>query len=178
VTGQVIVIAGGYRLATLDSSHFDAVDGLYARIWGQFGAETDVWEHAAVDGFAGVVALTRGGELAGYVYGITARPGQRWTERIAPLLAPEVVSRDLFGSFYVVELAVAQEHRQRGLGGQLMRAALGRVPHAATTIATEYDNAPARALYERLGYTYLLERISFYGGSYESVAMHRVLPLT
>jgi ribosomal protein S18 acetylase RimI-like enzyme len=172
-----------YTLAPFDgqSPHLAAVDALYDRTWGQFGAQTEVWDHVGVPGFAGQLARAADGGIAGYVYGITAQPGDRWPTRVAAHLAPEVAARHLFGSFIVTELAVAPAHQRQGLGTALMRAVLAACRHPQATISTEYENTPARALYEGLGFVYLVERMTFRpqadGSGQESVVLHCALPL-
>ena len=160
------------------SPHLDAISALCERVWGGAGATAQVARHATYPGFKGIVALTPGGEVAGYVYGATALAGQWWTEQIAPLLGAERTARVLIGSFAVTELAVAPEHRRHGLARQLMQVVLADLPQPQATLSTECDNTAARALYEQLGFTYLIERMSFTAAGVPYVVMHRWLPLS
>ena len=152
------------------SAHLDAIAALYDRVWG--GGSALVRRHAAYPGFKGLAALTPADQLAGFAYGSTVLPGQWWTERVAPLLGPERAERYFLGSFALGELIVAPEHRRRGLATRLIRGTLAGLPHTQATLSTQRDNHPARALYERLGFTYLIAE-----EGKPSVVMHRPLPL-
>jgi len=58
------------------------------------------------------------------------------------------------GFLYLDELHVLAEHRRRGIGGALMRAAIDLARElglAGIRVLTRPDNRPARALYESLG---------------------------
>lgn len=59
-----------------------------------------------------------------------------------------------------------------------MRALLAEAAtnHPAATLSTEVTNAPARALYEGLGFGYLIERMRFTANGAEYVVMRRPLP--
>jgi ribosomal protein S18 acetylase RimI-like enzyme len=50
-------------------------------------------------------------------------------------------------------LVVAPAAHRRGTGSALVRAVLDRAAGRRTTVSTGRDNAPARRLYERLGFT-------------------------
>lgn len=172
-----------YTIVQLDGQPSDlaAIAALYDRIWGQFNARTELREHRAAPGFTGRIARAPDSTLVGYAYGITAQPAERWVARVATYLAPEVLAREIIGSFFVTELAVAPEHQRRGLGAALMGAVLADCRHDRASIATEHYNAPSRALYERLGFTYLLEHVQFSPASTspgdDFVIMRRALPL-
>ncbi len=92
-----------------------------------------------------------------------------------------MLAREIVGSFFVTELAVAPEHQRRGLGAALMRAVLDECHHDRANIGTEHYNGPARALYERLGFAYLLDHVQFSPASTspgdDFVIMRRALPL-
>ncbi len=158
-----------------------AIAALYDRIWGQFNVRTAIREDLAAPGFVGRIARAPDGDIAGYVYGLTAQVGDRAIDRIATQLAPEEAASRLFGSFFVMELAVAPEHRRQGLGATLMRAALGVCAHDRATTCTEGYNAPARALYSGLGFATLIEHMKFSPQSTapgdDFIVLHTPLPL-
>lgn len=163
-----------------ESRTFADVVALYARVWPREDAaahEAIMRRHATYPDYKGLLAVAASGALAGFVYGATALPEQWWTQRIAAVLGPECTARDLVGSFAVTELAVAPEWRQQGVGERLMRSLLSGLPHDRATLSTEVHNTAARHLYERLGLTYLVERMEFTPGDVSYVVMHRRLPL-
>lgn len=164
----------------LASPALDGVIALYNTVWGKSGAgaasaDAQIRRHAGYPGFKAVVALTPGGEAAGFAYGYTDTPGQWWHERVAEHLGPERTARELTESFCVTELAVRPSHRRRGLGRRLLAALLADLPHPAATLSTQRDNLPARALYEAAGWDYLIERMRFVPGDQEWVVMRRRL---
>lgn len=167
---------------TPDSPHFPAVLALFDRVWPERGDEgsgisAQTRRHATYPDFKGIAALTPAGELVGLAYGTADLPGMWWHEHIAPVLGPEATARHLTGSFAVTELAVAPEWRRRGLATRLMRELLAGLPHARATLSTERHNAAARALYERLGFAYLVESMVFTPDDAPYVIMGRPLPL-
>ncbi|HEU5439784.1 MAG TPA: GNAT family N-acetyltransferase [Ktedonobacterales bacterium] len=103
--------------------------------------------------------------------------GTWWHEHFASVLGLEATARYLTGSFAGTELADAPERRPHGLATRLMRELLAGLPHARATLFTERHNAAARALYERLGFTYLVESMVFTPGDVPYVIMGRPLPL-
>ena len=175
--------ASPYTLIPLTDRPADlvAIAALYDRIWGRFNARTEIRAHLTTPGFTGYVVRDDNGALAGYVYGITARPDDRAIARIATYLTPGEAERALFGSFFVAELAIAPEHHRRGLGARLMRAALAACGHEDATTCTEHYNAPARALYSGLGFATLIEHMKFSPASTspadDFIVYHTALPL-
>lgn len=96
------------------------------------------------------------------VFGFAARPFGR---RGAPL-AGFVLSRLAAGEAEILTIAVARRVRRGGIGRKLMDAVLRRL-HAerAEALFLEVDetNAPAIALYRRLGFREVGRRAGYYG---------------
>jgi ribosomal protein S18 acetylase RimI-like enzyme len=149
----------------------------YERVWGDRGFQPQIRRHATYPGFRGIAALTPSSEIAGYVYGTSTLPGQWWSDTIAPVIGREQAQRRLYGSFCVTELGVRAEHRRRGLATHLMRTVLADLPHPRVTLSTECANRPARTLYERLGFGYLVERMRFTEGGEDYAVLDCALPL-
>jgi ribosomal protein S18 acetylase RimI-like enzyme len=167
---------------TPKSPQFPAVLALFHRVWPERdsdsgGIEAQIRRHATYPDFKGIAALAPSDELVGLAYGTADRPGMWWHEHIASVLGPEATARYLTGSFAVTELAVAPEWRRRGLGARLMRELLAGLPHEHATLSTERHNAAARALYERLGFSYIVESMVFTPGDVPYVIMFRPLSL-
>lgn len=69
------------------------------------------------------------------------------------------------GEVHVLSIATHPDHRRRGLGGQLLVHALAAGRAIGTTLATlevRKGNAPAIALYERLGFRTVHVRSRYY----------------
>lgn len=85
------------------------------------------------------------------------------------------------GEAEVLTLAVAQEHRRRGLGAALVAAAAGAAAGmGAEEIYLEVaaNNSAALGLYAKLGFAEAGRRKGYYqGGSVDAVVMRRRLPL-
>ena len=171
--------ATSYRLAAFDlgSPLLPGVLDVYQRVWGNRGFQPQVSRHATYPGFKGIAVLAPSGKIAGYIYGTSTLPGQWWPDRIAAVIGRELADRRLYSSFNVTELGVLMDHRRRGLATRLMRAVLADLPHQQVTLSTECVNYPARALYESLGFGYLVERMSFAEGGEEYAILDRPLPL-
>jgi len=70
----------------------------------------------------------------------------------APAVLGVLIARPAAEGGIIRLLAVDAEHRRCGLGTALMEAALARLPAGPVYLELARDNAPARALYERLGF--------------------------
>jgi|SRR6476469_8264740 ribosomal-protein-alanine N-acetyltransferase len=76
-----------------------------------------------------------------------------------------ILSRRAADEAEILTIAVAKKDRGAGLAGRLLRAHLGRL--AAQGVRTLFlevdeDNAPARRLYDRLGFTEVGRRVGYY----------------
>jgi ribosomal protein S18 acetylase RimI-like enzyme len=89
-------------------------------------------------------------ERGAFGYGYTGRPGQWWTDQMAPF-----VDEPLDGHFEVVCLAVVPLLQGRGLGYGVMQELLTGLPHRRALLTTWQDDRPATRLYVRMGFTKL-----------------------
>jgi ribosomal-protein-alanine N-acetyltransferase len=77
---------------------------------------------------------------------------------------------------HLLDLAVASRFRRAGLGFELARAVLADALQAGarlTTLEVSEHNAPARQLYERLGFAVVLTRRDYYGPGSAAFVMER-----
>ena len=83
--------------------------------------------------------------------------------------------RYLADELHVTTLAVRPEHRRRGYARALLEAALGAFPEASRVhLEVRPSNAPARALYEALGFVTTGRRSRYYGDE-DALLMTRYL---
>lgn len=131
----------------VDPDTTDAVWALYDAVFAD-QPDRDAWQamwqtHTSRPGFRIARATTESGTLVGFVYGYTGAAGQWWTDRAIEHLPHEVASTWLGGHLEVVSLAVAPDHRQRGIGRALMEALLTPAGHDRSVLMTTADPTDA-----------------------------------
>lgn len=92
-----------------------------------------------------------------------------------------ILARAAGGEAEILTLAVHPAARRRGLGAALVRAAAeqARVLNAEMLfLEVGEDNVPARALYERLGFSMVGTRKAYYGGPQNALVLRAALPLS
>jgi ribosomal protein S18 acetylase RimI-like enzyme len=120
--------------------------------------------HTAQPGFRAVIVVdAAAGVLAGFAYGYICAPGQWWHDSIAAALAPPERVRWFGDAFEVVELAVAPPSQGRGVGSCLHDALLAGLQQRSAVLSTMRGLTVARHLYDRRGWTVLLEDFTFPG---------------
>ncbi|MDN5803153.1 MAG: GNAT family N-acetyltransferase [Microlunatus sp.] len=124
------------------------------------------------DDLAGVMALERAGFPPVEQWSERSWLGELLGERRTTLLARThvlagVIALQTVGHVAdLLRLVVAPQHRRRGIGAALVNAGLEAVRRAgATTVLLEvaFDNDPAIALYQQLGFEQLAAREDYYG---------------
>lgn len=115
-------------------------------------AELLALQHEAYAVEAGLLGDDRIPPLHEDVAGLRAAP-LRWAGvRAGGRLAGALAWTDEGDLVDVHRLVVASAAARRGIGSGLVRWLLGEAGGRPTVVATGRDNAPARALYERLGF--------------------------
>ena len=102
--------------------------------------------------------------------------------RIGPSIVGFIVSRTAADEAEILSVAVAKQHRGRGLSRDLLRTHLGHLAAYGLKnvfLEVEENNAPARALYERAGFRVVGRRERYYkdadGKQLNAVVMQRDL---
>jgi ribosomal protein S18 acetylase RimI-like enzyme len=91
--------------------------------------------------------------LVGFAWGYTGGRGQHWSDLVADSLPARVADSWLGGHFELVELAVLEEFRRRGVGGRLHDVLLDGLPHPRALLTTSDDeDDPAVRLYRARGW--------------------------
>jgi ribosomal protein S18 acetylase RimI-like enzyme len=116
--------------------------------------ETDTLQrHLRREGFALTTARNADGELVGFCYGYIGEHGQFWTDYVAARIHPTLEKAWLGGHFEIVELAVDEASRGRGLGRALLTTLLDSRGEDRIALQTLAQDSPARPLYDSLGFT-------------------------
>jgi GNAT superfamily N-acetyltransferase len=156
------------------ASWFDDAVRLYCAIWPDDADEVTAFftRYARMLDYHGMVAV-RDGRLVGFGFGVRSLPGNWWHDKVAEQVGIEHPA--LRDAWCLVDLAVAPGERGRGIGGALMEALLAAQPCSRALLSTEVENAVARRLYERHGWTYLHPGFAFYEGNPPYTIMRREL---
>ncbi|NLG72058.1 MAG: GNAT family N-acetyltransferase [Chloroflexi bacterium] len=149
----------------------------YERIEADVISFTDTLRrHSARDGFRFVAAVERpAGNLIGFAYGYTSRPGQWWHDRVTAAMEPEIARQWLSDAFEFVELAVCPEHHGRGYGGRLHDALLEGLAHRTAVLSTMQAETSGLILYRHRGWVTLLENFLFPGLQHPYIIMGKAL---
>ena len=98
-----------------------------------------------------------GATVAGFAFGTGIAAGDWWRDHIVDLLPPTARTTWLRDEcFSVAELAIAPEHRRRGIAGRLMAELLAEAPYPTAVLGCYADAKPARQLYAALGWQELV----------------------
>ncbi len=103
---------------------------------------------------------TERGDIAGFAFGHTLRPGNSWWDNVPPAMDEAARERWLRDCWVLVEFAVAPEWQGRGIGGKLHDAALAGLPHTTAILSTPQMETNALALYRKRGWVTLLSDFS------------------
>jgi ribosomal protein S18 acetylase RimI-like enzyme len=138
--------------------------------------------HAGHPGFrALVVTVPPSPQAVAFSYGFRGAPGQWWHDvvRAGVTAASGAIeaTRWLADPLEVAEVHVRPEYQRRGIGRDMLLTLTAGRDERTAVLSTQDDNATARSLYHRLGFTDLLTGFSFPGGGPPYAVMGAVLPL-
>ncbi|MCA1725168.1 MAG: GNAT family N-acetyltransferase [Thermomicrobia bacterium] len=140
---------------TRESPFLDDAVHLFVRTWPGYdlaAARASFLRCTGQRDFRGIVAISDGA-VVGFGFGARSSPGSRWHDQMMAQLGDDHPA--LRDAWRLVELAVAEEHRGRGIGGRVHDALLAVQPCPRALLCTYTTNARARAMYERRGWRYL-----------------------
>lgn len=120
--------------------------------------------HARWKGFRAVIArLAPGGEIIGFAYGYSGKPGTWWYDIVSEALPSRLASRWLPDCFEFCELAVLPAYQGKGYGGALHDRLLSRLSHRTALLSTPQEETSALHLYRKRGWITLLQDFDFPG---------------
>lgn len=146
------------RLAVNEENLEQIVD-LYHAVWKNEDPliKQRIQKHSTYQGFKGVIALHRTGEVTGFSYGYVSLPGQYYNQLLSKEFKPDEKQKWLEDCFELVELAVHPSYRKQGIGKLLVSKLLEDAHTKTAVLTTQINNVPARRLYESLGWRSLKE---------------------
>ncbi|WP_434582055.1 GNAT family N-acetyltransferase [Carbonactinospora thermoautotrophica] len=100
----------------------------------------------------GIAVAQCGDELAGFAYGYTLRPDTKWWEGFVTPVPPEVTTEWEGRTFALIDFAVDESVRGKGVGRRLHDTLLGSRHEERATLAVEPQAHEARGIYEHWGW--------------------------
>lgn len=122
--------------------------------------------------FRGLVAVSDG-TVVGFGFGARSYPGVWWHDQMTNQLGRDHPA--LCDAWQLVELAVLEAYRGRGIGGRLHDALAEVQPCPRMLLSTYASNARARAIYERRGWYSIHAAFTFPHDAHPYVAMAKEL---
>jgi ribosomal protein S18 acetylase RimI-like enzyme len=100
----------------------------------------------------GITTAHMDDELVGFAYGVALKPDTKWWDgAIEPL--PEELTTEWAGrSFAVIDLAVREDQRRKGVGRELLHVLLGSRSEERATLAVQPEAAETQIFYQHLGW--------------------------
>jgi ribosomal protein S18 acetylase RimI-like enzyme len=134
-------------------------------------------KHSTLEGFACRAALNDQGELVGFGYGYTTRPGQWWHDLVRRALLREQAVDWLENAFELSELHVLPNHQGIGIGRRVLTSLAGGISHQAMLLSTPDSDTRAFRLYRDTGFVDLARNYLFPGDGRPFAVLGARLPL-
>jgi len=99
-----------------------------------------------------LVTAQTGEVLVGFAYGVRLRPDTSWWANTLEALPDELITEWEGRTFAVIDLAVRQDYRKRGLGRELLAMLLGGRSEERVTLAVQPVAMDTKAFYAHLGW--------------------------
>jgi ribosomal protein S18 acetylase RimI-like enzyme len=100
----------------------------------------------------GLVTAEAGGELIGFAYGVALSGETGWWSRMMEPLPEELTAEWDGRTFAVIDLAVRQDFRKRGIGRALLDTLLAHRPEERATLTVQPVATDTKAFYDHLGW--------------------------
>lgn len=156
------------------------------------GRKAIMRNHATYPYFQGYFAELRDSSLGlgdrekpltvGFAYGFRGAPGQWWHDVVLRALTEqsgrELANAWLGNAFELAEIHVHPDYQGKGIGRAMIRTLCAGRRERSVALSTHDRPTAARHLYASMGFTDLLTRFVFPGGTEEYAIAARPLPLT
>ncbi len=127
--------------------------------------------HAAQTGYLGVAGFAADGAMVAIAYGYLAHAGDWWSDMVRPHLGDVGRQAALVDAFAIAEVAVLPAYQGHGIGGRILDDLLARIDAHHALLGVYTDNAVARHVYEKRGFTVLTAPFRFFAGDRPYVVM-------
>ena len=100
----------------------------------------------------GLVAAEATGELVGFAYGVALGPDTLWWSGMTEPLPDDLTVEWNRRTFAVIDLAVREDYRKRGIGRALLDTLLGNRPEERATLTVQPIATDTKQFYAHLGW--------------------------
>ncbi|WP_431953821.1 GNAT family N-acetyltransferase [Actinacidiphila sp. bgisy167] len=136
-----------------------------------------VLRHLCLPGVRALGALTPGGRLTGFVYGMPNSRTHWWSTVVEPYLRRAGTDAWLDDSFTITELHVHPDFQGRGIGRALITTITDSADEPRSILSAIDTESRARRLYRALGYIDLARPVHFPSAASPYAVMGAHLPL-
>jgi ribosomal protein S18 acetylase RimI-like enzyme len=154
---QDVALRDGRRAAELLEpicALYDAVFSVSPFRWTEEESAHHRWSLAELigDPTFGLATAGAAGGLVGFAYGVRLAATTGWWQGFEEPLRPELVAEHEGRTFALIDLAVDEGYRGRGLGRQLLDVLLGSRGEERATLCVQPTATETQAIYEHLGW--------------------------
>lgn len=100
----------------------------------------------------GLVTAEAASKLVGFAYGVALRPDTQWWSGMVEPLPDELVAEWNGRTFAIIDLAVREDYRKRGIGRALLDTLLSNRQEQRATLTVQPIATDTKELYEHLGW--------------------------
>jgi ribosomal protein S18 acetylase RimI-like enzyme len=102
-----------------------------------------------------LVTAEAAGELVGFAYGLGLKPDTPWWSGMTEPLPDELTAERYGRTFAVIDLAVREDYRKRGIGRALLDALLGSRQEQRATLTVQPVATDTKEFYDHLGWQWV-----------------------
>jgi ribosomal protein S18 acetylase RimI-like enzyme len=99
-----------------------------------------------------LVTADAAGELVGFAYGLALKPDTQWWSGMTEPLPDELTAEWNGRTFALIDLAVREDYRKRGIGRALINALLDSRPEQRATLTVQPVATDTKEFYDHLGW--------------------------
>jgi ribosomal protein S18 acetylase RimI-like enzyme len=143
-TSQLTTVVGIYASAYSEPPYNEGPDDV-----AQFRSD---WARRVSQPTFRLVIATLAHEPIGFAFGHQLPPGTRWWDGLLEDVERDIIDERPGRTFAVIELAVLQGSRERGIGRELHAHLLANLQEERATLLVRPEATPARRAYQAWGY--------------------------
>ena len=157
-----------------DNHLLDQAVRVYTTIWRHREYHSSLGfftKYARIEGFVGLVAVTKQNQVVGMGFGTKSATGQWWHDKVAQRMG--INHPALQDAWVLIELGVLETYRDQQIGSCLLNTLMTQQTCSNALLSTLVSNVDAQRFYQRHGWTVLHPGFAFVNGDPEFMIMHK-----